>query len=1700
MSSETPNHDPAAGQIGREQQRLDRLDAKEDRQIDMKPNAREAANGNPTETYIHRVDQVQGKIARMHERAALLRDQRKPGWQEMETLCRDAEQKLLSRIEKVDRPTLFQGMADFNNAIAEILQSFRTTEELSGRPEKPPTPVEALLEQWGIVKEQIPSLAGKIRENGYDDGTLRSLHARIALMESLTPSQHKAVLGSQSPVDTTLIVSQLVCEPREKMKRDTDPVLRPLQTLLESPVEAAEGLRGRLANDVETSQKEVDQLQEKEGEMLKHLSDLLKQKDWKGQGKEIESLKVLQKELGERKGQRNALQAQVQQLDIAFARFDAVTARTEGGEALAQRISLRAFERFGPQLETVNAALFHDGQTASMEMKQQGLLRSFEHSLFGENLDGEAIDAAVRQRKEGDADGRSILHQLRGWRDVRVKSRTITVHAETGQRPADVFRSFSPHPLLAPRFSVNNDIRSSGLRFHEPPMLVETKGGFLVGYQEQDGRIRLPDGSLADARSPLRPTTIQAASGQEYSVFLSAEASRIITEVPSDQRVILRRPPLLIHGDGNDMMYRTVTSRDLGYAKREGRTLVVRDGERRPLSSHDIPSLEREDEETGRDVFRAVDREPSIQYVSKQATAMSGGLGEVQSLFSDAMNPKASKSPEFISFLRERANGPLDAVKKVLDDRQLPQQLEQARNRLYQLRKTGNPLAGNDWDQKISERIRAIDGMIDLLKTGGEVRRMLETIVDKSRFTDDGWVSWLEHEGPRIAASIAVAAAAAALVVATCGAAMAPMLVMLASASTATAAGMATYGGVREIQYQWHQHFDEDVRSGKATYTDRPALMAWVTGGTVIDPETGREVSPKFLTDVAGPLALEFAEGVGVMFVTMGLGAKLGEALRSAAGNPKWIVAFSKYASLARLIEQRLANITAESGAGKMFLKEFFKGVTDQMEWTVKESAVGAGLNNIDHRLGAASTFALACLGGFLHPVAVHTQPGGKMMGELSAPKGCDLLSFGAKRGLTVIVDESGVPRLRDRAGNESIVRFTEEPVKTPDHPDAVPTQRAGSPEQSLHAAAEGRAAKAPAETPSKPEGELRGTERQAAKQEQVGQKPNMEKETAPHERTEAKTQEKWEIMSKQIAEAQEHQLLEKIERFNREQPQGMPEQSFKVLRSTEKGIVAINEAGHAEFIEINAANARDVLSRVKAQTERNPAHSGFEVRQECLRRNPEIASHVAYTVGELPKGKVAMKAYIADPSHWIPEISVFHERIFSETMVALRKGSMAMKPEAVGAQRVIVMLRGNTAAGKSSCLRMASAPRLRELNANPDTAINPDGLKAKVRVREKRGGTHQISHDQAHSEGAMMAERTIDQALKEKLNLIVIDKRFATPEDVREVTEMARKNDYKVIMVDVDAELATSIARVHGGEAQGKKYPGRSPEGDDPIVSTDRIEGGYQDVVQYRQEVMKIVDEYYLFKTDAGPDTIMVAEHQGKGMTVHEPQIFKHVTRDIRQEQQFVDRSMQNLRNTSRTSGGVVDTSATKIKADSMAASGHDAARKANENFESVMRRLHGERSRQFSSPRELGNFIEQIALDVNKGILKERMLLRRADSDKFPYTRISDLPRSFENFSQEFLRRLNDPHQNPRELAAWVEFNVDLTHHFFEDGCGKAAKALSAWVLARAGTELPVYRGREEYYGHAPKRSPSDTPREREGQFKEWYLYYSSLFHAAP
>ena len=213
---------------------------------------------------------------------------------------------------------------------------------------------------------------------------------------------------------------------------------------------------------------------------------------------------------------------------------------------------------------------------------------------------------------------------------------------------------------------------------------------------------------------------------------------------------------------------------------------------------------------------------------------------------------------------------------------------------------------------------------------------------------------------------------------------------------------------------------------------------------------------------------------------------------------------------------------------------------------------------------------------------------------------------------------------------------------------------------------------------------------------------------------------------------------------------------------------------------------------------------------------------------------------------------------------------------------------------------------------------------------------------------------------------------------------------------------------------------------------------------------------------------------------------------------EQYVRDSKRNLMAMSRTAQGVVDTSASAAKINSMTGiSGDAAANLAQSNFESAINIAFDNKNREFDSPEDLKSFVESLALQVNDGIVKDSSLIRSSDSDKYPYVRIANLENQMNKFYEGLYGRTKNPNADPVESAAYAEFGIDFAGHFFADGCGKTAKVVSSYMLMRHNHSLPEYKGgRSAYYANQLKQIAGEDDRADDEGYQKFLEYYRGLF----
>lgn len=605
--------------------------------------------------------------------------------------------------------------------------------------------------------------------------------------------------------------------------------------------------------------------------------------------------------------------------------------------------------------------------------------------------------------------------------------------------------------------------------------------------------------------------------------------------------------------------------------------------------------------------------------------------------------------------------------------------------------------------------------------------------------------------------------------------------------------------------------------------------------------------------------------------------------------------------------------------------------------------------------------------------------------------------------------------------------------------------------------------------------------------------------------------------------------------------------------------VIMVDANRELQALRVNPDNASQILKQIKEHDTVLRGRS-FELRQAILQRSGgSINSFEAYTYN--PSGNLTgseLKNFLDEPKNWVPERRRMHEQLITEELRSIE----AMSERISVNGKTIYALRGNTAAGKTTMLRQNERfSGALDADGRPTGAVNPDKYKVYLRNLEQSGSKQTVNSTQVHSESTMITRRIKNEIQRRDLSAIY-DQRFNENKDIVTLLEDARRTGKNVKILDVDAPLELSIARVFL----------RKADGPDPVPPFEILAEGFQGIRENRKKLIKevvsnpdisdytlyaydqkgqarpiyekvngvvrvidrsalrdtllsdpreiierarreIITDIYLEKlrTEYGAtDDVLTAMERYKGQSLE--QALERHSRNAESGldlPDYISAAERNLHLTSRTARGKVDTSASADKAEKMMddLNPEQAADRATGNFREALEIIFRNKDMKLTSPQELRTFVESIAKLVNKGITKENILIRSGvDSTKFPYTKVAELEGAMNQFYTELFEKINDPKADPVEMAAWIEYRVDLVDHFFADGCGKTAKLVSSWVLMRSGRELPDYsrsgkikpeQVRDVYYSNAPIAKGRTEQVAKEAQYKKWVEYYKTLFN---
>ncbi|MFH1670000.1 MAG: hypothetical protein ABIA92_00240 [Patescibacteria group bacterium] len=868
--------------IQREQQRLDELDATQDQSINLGKQREQL-----TQTYLKKVNSVQGRIRDIYKKIEVQKDMRAPHWQKLESVCLDVEGKLLERLAAIDQENMCREIATFNGAIDEFLLSLSHAEKKTG-------------EEAEVKEDKTFSL-------------LQSSLDRISI-------------DREAQIDERTHLQDQLKRVQEAILRDT-----------------------------------------------KKLGELAKKEDRAAQPAVVSELENQQADMQDIQAKIALTSQRITMLDLSATALQAHSERKQGNSETADRLLLKLKETHGTALESMHPGLWQKAEQAEQALRTKGSLTQFEELLLTNQSN--TLSVALEKQQQSSLGDVDLLDQYRGW-GLSRKEENPRVHIKRETRS-----EHSPFQASITSSRLVSLGRDSMLQLHKPqqPQLgtmhhgelillqgtsdkgsAELQKPIVLAFRDRESVVRLQDGSVVQQPVEIRPSTVNLGGigGRSMeNIYLSPEAQKMFEHSPYGSRVILRDAPKKIQIQSwNAPSVRMLTSADLAFASTNNDNLFIRDRKEKTISVSTISTLEKEREEQSRDVLRALDRDPAVRDVMGKTTSMQMNLQSIGELISSGTAKSAEKAAEYVEYARTQARPLLT----LLNDPQLKTNLKSVKQQLESLKGTSFGFALGGIEKEIDERIDAIDNMVDTLESN-DIRRMCETILDKSKFHQDTWGQWLKTEGPKFLAAIVVATVAIVTIVATFGAATP----LWAIAAAGAAGGIVGSELAAEGVHLSYHLFDKDIRSGKATYSDRSILGKYFEGQKVIDPVTGKERDMSFIFDVANPYAKQFFVGFVITFATIGAGRWAAGKVSQYAQNLKWVQSMTGSGGFQKM-SQALVRIKAgyESIADKSLARKIVMESLQEIGEEGTEAGIQQGLNRIDVRLGILAGFLVVTAQG----------------------------------------------------------------------------------------------------------------------------------------------------------------------------------------------------------------------------------------------------------------------------------------------------------------------------------------------------------------------------------------------------------------------------------------------------------------------------------------------------------------------------------------------------------------------------------------------------------------------------------------------------------------------------------------------------------------------------------------------------------------
>ncbi len=403
--------------IQREQARVDALDKKTDQKIQT--------NKELTTTYIDRVNNVQGHLRDIQKKLTIRKDMRSPEWQKLENTSTKVATDMINALKIIDEKNVTEQADAFNAKVDEFLAEISGMEtiilpETSTEKEAIPLSAEKIFNLWGITEKTTPDFQKKVAKavENYGVDAIRRVQTSLALLQKLPPQIVKALFPELERLPSRgAVAGQLMFGTLDKAS-----------PLLQSPEERVRAAREKGNDQLSTLQDSLKEKQKEEADAVKILSthttesasDQKIQKDIRVVTGVRSQIKKLQQEMAP-VGQRIVV------LDLAMRQSAIADARSGGRSEEANRLTMRAWEEYGPDLQTMDPAFYEEVKTALGTLKQEKKLTAFEEKLYGKTYTyQQSLEAAVeKQNAMGDLP--DVIDQLRANRPFTMSAITAGV-------------------------------------------------------------------------------------------------------------------------------------------------------------------------------------------------------------------------------------------------------------------------------------------------------------------------------------------------------------------------------------------------------------------------------------------------------------------------------------------------------------------------------------------------------------------------------------------------------------------------------------------------------------------------------------------------------------------------------------------------------------------------------------------------------------------------------------------------------------------------------------------------------------------------------------------------------------------------------------------------------------------------------------------------------------------------------------------------------------------------------------------------------------------------------------------------------------------------------------------------------------------------------------------------------------------------